>query len=363
MNLSTNTGVFPLALKRTVVIPIFKKNDKSSLDNYRPISLLSIFSKIFEKAMKSRMVHFLNKNHFLSPLQFEFRKNKNTEQAILTVLEQISGNIDLGLKSSGLFVDMTKAFDRVDHAILLKKLYCCGFRGLIYSWLCSYLSDRSQVVRVNRQLSGELTITAGVPQGSVLGPLLFLVYVNGILRRPFVGSLTAFADDFSFVYSGSSKQANISGIEHDLDLLAEWLKAHNLLLSEKTKIVHFRDSQQLSDALPFHDYGCNKALTCTSSGCFKISVVNEIRYLGILIDANLNWKAHIEGLKHKLLLVSKKMYVLRLFCPLYLRRLVYYALVDSILLYGLACWGSACKLLMKSFLVRQKHVNRLIRFS
>jgi hypothetical protein len=257
---------------------------------------------------------------------------------------------------------LTKAFDRVDHSTLLKKLYCCGFRGKIYNWLGNYLCGRTQVVRVNNQLSGALPITIGVPQGSVLGPLLFLIYVNGLFSKTFCGSITAFADDFAFAYAGQRKQHNITSIEHDLNLLSKWLQAHNLLLSNKTKVLHFKESQTLYCNIFYHVYGCNRGSNCVSNGCFEIKLVNDIRYLGVTIDASLNWKAHIEGLKTKLLLVSRKIYVLRQYCPLHLLRLVYFALVDSILLYGLSCWGSASKTILIPLYVRQKHILRLMTF-
>lgn len=363
-NLSLVTGTFPTSLKRALVVPIFKNNDKTSMNNYRPISLLSVFSKIFEKAIKSRIVFFLEKRDFFSPDQYGFRKNKNTEQAIVSFLEQVTEHIDKGSKVSTLFIDLTKAFDRVQHSTLLKKLYCCGFRGITRDWLSSYLHGRTQLVRVNGQLSKELPINVGVPQGSVLGPLLFLVYVNGIFRQQFRGSPTAFADDFSFTYASPSYQENIMLIDHDLKSLSIWLEAHNFVLSHKTKLLHFRDTSSLYLETTYHTFKCsrNNNTQCPPNDCFLVNTVDEFRYLGIIIDRDLNWKAHTQGLKTRLSLVSRKMYVLRLFCPQYLLRTIYFALADSILQYGLSCWGSACNATLRPIYVRQKQLIRIMCF-
>lgn len=361
-NFSMDTGIFPSSLKSAVVVPIFKKSDKGCLNNYRPISLLSVFSKIFEKAIKSRVVSFLNSNNILSPLQHGFREKRNTEGALVSFLEDLSVNIDRGRKTSALFMDMTKAFDRVVHTTLLKKLYSFGFRGTAYHWFLSYLKGRTQVVRVNSVLSEELSVNVGVPQGSVLGPLLFIIYINCIFRQPFCGSLIAFADDLSFTYSGLSTLENVNNIRHDLSLLSVWLTSHNLMLSDKTKIMHFRDKQTLLLDLIYHEYGCRGGLLCVSNYCVSIKQVKEFKYLGIIIDEDLNWKAQIKKLNSKLLLVARKMYVLRLFCPKFLLRMVYFALVDSTLQYGLSCWGSANKSTMSPLYVRQKLIIRTMCF-
>lgn len=257
---------------------------------------------------------------------------------------------------------MTKAFDRVDHTILLKKLSCWGFREAIQKWFSSYLNGRSQCVRVNGQLSNELEIRIGVPQGSVLGPLLFLVYINGIFSQNFNGSPTAFADDVSFTYSGPDISYNINCIQQDLVSLSIWLKAHNFLLSDKTKFMHFKQRNSSACPINYHEFGCNSNIPCASTGCFQVNQVSEFRYLGIIIDEKLNWKSQVESLKIRLLLVARKMYVLRLYCPNYLLRIVYCALVDSILQYGLSCWGGACQTILNPVYVRQKHIIRIMGF-
>lgn len=202
-NLSFEKGIFPSALKRAIIIPIFKKGDKTVLNNYRPISLLSVFSKIFEKAVKSRLVNYLNKIEFFHPAQYGFRENRSTEDALLEFLNKAYSTLNSNYSSAALFVDITKAFDMVNHSILCKLLSSIGFRGCALSWFQSYLHNRSQQTRIGNYLSDELLLNIGVPQGSVLGPILFLIYINNIFEQPFKGDVVAFADDMALVYEDS----------------------------------------------------------------------------------------------------------------------------------------------------------------
>ena len=180
LNLSFTTGTFPTLLKTAKVIPIHKKDSKSNFTNYRPISLLSNLDKILEKLMHSRLSTFLNIKDIIYPLQFGFRQNYSTSYALIHLTETIKEALDQGKYGCGIFVDLQKAFDTVDHNILLGKLKHYGIRGVAYSWFESYLKDRKQYVSINGYNSKHLSISLGVPQGSVLGPLLFLIYINDL---------------------------------------------------------------------------------------------------------------------------------------------------------------------------------------
>ena len=177
-NLSFFTGVFNAILKTAKVIPIHKKNSKLEVSNYRPISLLSNIDKIFEKLMHSRLIEFLEEKQILHYRQFGFRKDFSTNHAILTLLESIQKALDDGQFACGIFIDLEKAFDTVSHDILLEKLNHYDIRGIANDWFRSYLSDRTQFISINGFNSDYKTVKYGVPQGSVLGPLLFLIFIN-----------------------------------------------------------------------------------------------------------------------------------------------------------------------------------------
>ena len=195
-----STGIFPDMMKLANVIPLYKKNSPEVLSNYRPISLLSVFSKIVEKLMHKRLYSFLEKYDILHSLQFGFRAKHSTLHALISLTESVKQTLDEGMFGCGVFIDLQKAFDTVNHLILLQKLQHYGVRGTSLNWFSSYLTDRKQCVSVNGHTSDHLKISYGVPHGSVFGPLLFLIYINDLpnISKFLISFL--FADDTNFCF-------------------------------------------------------------------------------------------------------------------------------------------------------------------
>ena len=199
------------------------------LNNFRPISLLSIFDKIIEKIIHSKLYMFLESNNILYNQQFGFRKNNSTTYALIQITERIKGSIDNGKFGCGLFIDLRKAFDTVNHEILLLKLEHYGIRGILLDWFKSYLSNRKQYAYINGISSSFKDISCGVPQGSVLGPLLFLLYINDLPNISKILNFYLFADDTNIYYENENLAQMEKIINLELKKLSMWLKINRLL--------------------------------------------------------------------------------------------------------------------------------------
>ena len=250
-NLSLTEGVFPCELKIAQVLPLYKNNDPMLFNNYRPVSLLPFFSKVFERLMYDRLIDFIEKHHLLYQFQFGFRKDHSTFMALVILLEKITEALDNSQFGICILVDFRKAFDTVEHNILLEKLYHYGIRGNAVQWFNSYLSNRYQYVNYNNTSSDMKLITCGVPQGSILGSLLFLLYINDIASVSNIFSIL-FADDTTLFYSSKSLQELATVINNELRKVIEWLNANRLSLNiDKTNFMIFRPKGK-NEKLPHH---------------------------------------------------------------------------------------------------------------
>mgnify|MGYP000067681235 CR=1 FL=1 len=344
-NSSLTLGQFPDYFKIAKIIPIFKKGQKCSIENYRPISILSVFSKILEKVMYNRLVPFLEKYNILSSSQFGFRKGKSISNALYTFIEEIFTAWDKRKRVTGLFLDLTKAFDVVDHKLLLEKLDIYGIRGIAHKWFASYLSNRSHCVEVNGVLSDTTLSTYGIPQGSVLGPVLFLLYINDLPINVPQASTVLFADDTNLLVKESSKEVLQETINQTVVQLQNWLD-HNGLHLNVSKTVSL-DFYPLDKPINPVDLTINNN---------KINRYDSTKFLGLWIDSSLSWEKHIDMLSDRLCSLCYSMRILSTACTLEVMRTTYFGCINSLISYGIPFWGSTPKSL-KIFKLQKKIIR------
>ena len=330
INLSFSTGIYPNNLKIAKIIPVFKnKGSNLQCNNYRPISLLSNINKIFEKLMYTRLYNFLDIHNCIYNLQFGFREKHSTNHALFSITEKIREALDNNNFACGICIDLQKAFDTVDHNILLQKLNHYGIRGIANNWFNSYLSNRTQFVSINGFQSKTKNISIGVPQGSVLGPLLFLIYINDLNVAINYAIVHHFADDTNLLITGKSLKTIKKHTNIDLKLLCNWLKANKISLnSSKTEAILFRHPNKNID----YD------LKLKIDGK-RIFLTNSVKYLGIHLDPHLHWKYHIHELSMKLSRATGMLSKIRHYVSYNTLISIYYAIFSSHMTYGCQIWG------------------------
>ena len=322
-------GLFPSCLKIAKVVPIYKSGDKSELTNYRPISLLSTFSKILEKVVYTRTINFLNLNTVLSPSQYGFRSKFSTLHAILDITTSTFDSIENKLYTGLVLLDLAKAFDTVNHTILHNKLDHYGIRGIAKNFFQSYLSNRSQFVCINNANSSLSNIEVGVPQGSTLGPLLFLLYIND-LSNSIDSTPRLFADDTCLVVNAPSTELLEQRINHEFNGVSNWMIANKLTLNANK-------SQALIISPKLRSPSVNLNLRCPAG---QIKIVNKAKYLGVILDNKLNFHEHAKYVEAKLARSVGILSKLKFFLPQTALLKLYYSLVHSHLTYGLTVWGT-----------------------
>ena len=274
--------------------------------------------------MFSRIYSFLDVNKSLYNLQFGFRAKHSTIHALIQITEKIRAEIDNNNYACGIFLDLQKAFDTVDHNILIKKLSYYGIRGISNKWFQSFLSNRTQSVEINGKKSSSLPVEYGVPQGSVLGPLLFLIYINDLHTAIKHSNVYHFADDTSLLNANKSLKIINKQCNQDLKLLNEWLRANKICLNtQKTEIIIFRSKKKK----------ILKKLNFRLSGQ-KIIPVTKVKYLGVIIDEHLNWNSHLDNIILKLNRATGMLAKIRHYVPYNTLINIYYAIFNSHLIYA-----------------------------
>ena len=340
-NTSISSGVVPEKFKVANVVPVYKKDSQTNVSNYRPISLLSVFNKILEKLISNRLLKCLQKENIFFKGQFGFRPKHSTDYAILSIIDKVQKAVDEGELSCGLFLDFSKAFDTVDHDILIDKLECYGIRGIGKDWFTSYLKNRKQMVTVNGATSDLVTVPCGIPQGSVLGPILFLLYINDFHKCSSLLDFHLFADNANLFYRHRDIAILRQHINTELKNVNRWLCSNKLSLNiEKSSYVIFHPSQKKKSG----DF--NLAI---DDVCLKKE--KPIKYLGVYIDSNLSWKPHIEYISKKLKRSLGILSKIRYYIDINILTGLYYALIYPFLTYAIIAWGNTYSTTLKPLYV------------
>ena len=354
INQMLNTGIFPDKLKTAKIIPIYKKDDETLFTNYRPISLLPAISKIFEKVIFNQLYEFFVQQKLFYNAQYGFRTEHSTEYAALELVDRVMCEMDKNYTPINVYLDLSKAFDTLDHKILLDKLQYYGINGVAHRLLESYLSNRKQYVEINETKSESLTLTTGVPQGSILGPLLFIIYINDIAQASRLFDFIIYADDTTLsttleIVLNESQNVDVSIIlNSELNAISDWLKLNKLSLNvKKSKYMIFHTTKRKKNDLE---------LIIDNT---KIERVHEFNFLGLMLNENLNWKNHINKISNKVSSTIGILNKLKHFLPLKTKVLLYNSLILSHLNFGILAWGYECVRIAKL----QKKAVRIITLS
>ena len=331
LNQCIETAIWPEALKTAEIVPIYKGGDKLKMGNYRPILLISNVAKVFEKMLHNRIYNFILKNKILNTKQYGFIKNRGTKDALNEITNRVYENLDRSMPIIVTFLDLAKAFDTVNHDILLEKLWTYGIRGKPHQLLKDYLNKRKLKVRIGNVTSDYEEINIGVPQGTILGPLLFVLYVNDLLDSMPENSILSYADDTAIISTNKTWKQTEMRMNKLLESAADWLALNKLTLNiTKTVYITFGN---YTDSVP------NKLDIKIDNE--TIRRVENCKYLGVIFDQNLKWNEHINYI------IKKTRYLIYIFYKIskYMHRetlkIIYYAFFHSIITYGIIGWGGA----------------------
>lgn len=334
-NICVNSGIYPKCLKLVKVVPIFKKGSKGEYNNYRPISIIPVISKVFEIIINKQIIDYFESNNLFSDAQFGFRSNRGTSTAVAKFMKECMYSLEEKCIVNSCFYDMSKAFDTISHEILLKKLKFYGFDSVTVDFLTSYFTDRYQCVFYKGEFSSLLSVNTGVQQGSIMGPTMFDIYVNDLPELLSNNSIATYmyADDLAIQIKGKTNNLICEVLNTTNILIDDWTSANLLSLNkDKTQIMEFSLDRK--------------------------SIVNSVKFLGICLQSNIKWNRHILSIRKK---ITKGLFMLirlRKIVSLEVLVSVYFAHIHSHLSYCTFVWGNDFHINM--LLILQKKAIRII---
>lgn len=350
VNKSLSEGIVPDIHKLAKVIPIYKSKEKDSFSNYRPISLLPAISKILEKVMHVRLHNFFVQHNLLFKSQYGFREKRSTTQAVLEFITDTVESLENNCSTLGVFLDLSKAFDTINHTILLDKLYFYGIRGVVHEWIKSYLSNRSQYVSYGGQKSATKPTMCGVPQGSILGPLLFIIYTNDLPNCLNSAKSVIFADDTTVYQSSKDIKELYINMNRELDSLSDWFRANKLSLNvSKSNFMLFTNKKNST--------GNNNLIKI---GGITIEQTTTVKFLGMYMDENLKWYEHTRICKSKIASSIYAINKVKHMVPKSYIRTLYFTMIYPHLSYGIPLWGSTYNVHKKQLFIMQKRCIRIM---
>ena len=334
-NLSIATAIVPKDWKSALVTPIYKgTGPQNNPSNYRPISVLPTIVKIFESAIKLQVTDYIERNNLISPRQFAYLRGRSTRTALHSLVDKLVYDTDYGCVSAVCTIDMAKGFDTIPHNVLIHKLSFYGFSKLTVNWFESYLNGRFQRLKTNGNISSELPINIGVPQGSILGPILFILYIND-LHYAFTDNCTThgYADDTSLSCHSQSINKVQTQLQSNLDICSKWLHDNKLTVNaSKSQVMLVGPKCKIQD----------KHLTVYLNNT-ELQQSSSIKLLGINVDSYLNWKPHVESVISKVSVKVGLLHRLSRFLPSFHLKCIYTAVVQSCFDYAITIWGSCFK--------------------
>ncbi len=354
INVSLASGTFPKSWKSARICPVFKGGNNSEPCNFRPISILPILSKIIERAVFDQLYPHLDSHSMLHEAQSGFRPRFSTASALMNVTEDWLNAIDNGHYVGIVLLDLQKAFDTVNHSILIKKLFDYGMSINVINWFKSYLNDRSHVTIINGVKSNERQAICGIPQGSILGPLLFILYINDLPNYVSNVKVSMYADDTALYYNSNDIDDIVVKMNKDLENIRQWLIRNKLSLNvKKTDFMIIGSSQKLNRI-------ANSDINIHING-ERIQRVNECKHLGVIIDDTLTWSKHITHITKK---IAPGLFYLRKsknIIPYDMQCTLYNAIIAPHFNYCNVVWGNCNLTLQNKLQVLQNRAAKIIK--